>query len=572
VKPGLGRLRSATTGLTVGVVLGPVGLVAAATGASADQTYYVPVTKTWTINGHGYGHGHGMSQYGAQGAALRGRSYRHIVSYYYPGTRFADVKGKVRVLISADSSPDLQVKPHRGLKVRDLRDRSRWRLPVRAGIDRWRMTPAHDGRTAVEFSNRSGWHRWHPPDGRRTLRGDGEFSAHGALTLLVPGGSDVVGKRYRGALRLARPYPGAATRDTVNVLAMDQYVQGVVPYEMPGSWKQQALRSQAVAARTYATWQRAQNPSRYYQICDTTACQVYGGVAAEQSTTNRAVQATARRILTFHGKPAFTQFSASSGGWTAAGGAPYLPAKKDRYDASPGNSVHDWSVKVNATSLERLHPEIGRLIDVRVTRRDGHGAWNGRVVGAVLEGTSGNARMTGDDLRWHFGLRSTWFSIEPTPITARWRHLGGTKSVIGKPVSGEFPVLSGSAQKFSGGRIYWAPQTGARELSGPILTAYRRWGGPASNLGWPQRGVLAAPGRGHKTQLMHGAIYSLPRTGAHVLYGHVWARWSKAGSARSGLGYPTTDVFSVKEGRRARFQHGVITWDRSSDTFHIRRF
>lgn len=566
------RVRPAFTAVAAAVLLAPVAVVVTAASASADRTYYVPVTKTWRVHGHGYGHGHGMSQYGAQGAALQGLTYPQILSFYYPGTTFGHVKGRVRVLISADWTSDLEVRPHLGLRVRDLRDRASWRLPVRSAIDRWRMTPVADGTTAVQFRNGSGWHRWDIPDGRGTFRSDGEFYANGPLTLLVPGGGDVVRKRYRGALRIVRPYAGASVRDTVNVLPMDQYVKGVVANEMPPSWRVPALRSQAVAARTYAAWQRAQNWSRYYQICDTTACQVYGGLAAERPATNLAVHATAKRILRYQGAPAFTQFSASSGGWTAAGNTAYLPAKRDKYDNFPGNPVHSWAVKVSTTSLEKAHPEIGRLIDVRVTRRDGHGMWNGRVGQLVLEGSSGNAYMTGDEFRWQYGLRSTWFNIEPTPIISRWRSIGGANSSLGTPVSGEFSLSTGSAQTFKQGRIYWNSNTGAREVQGPILAAYTHWGGPTSNLRWPATGVMKGPDFGHKVRFVGGMIYSTPRTGAHVLYGRILYRWAKAGSAGSWLGYPTTNVFAITGGLRARFEHGAISWDHSSQTYQVTRF
>ncbi len=377
--------------------------------AQADQTYYVPASKTWTISGHGYGHGHGMSQYGAQGAALEGLTYTQIVKFYYPGTSWARAKGMVRVLITADYTSDLQVRSRPGLRVRDLADGSSWLLPRGNGLHRWRMLPA-EGKTAVQYRNRTGWHRWTAPNGRKAFRSNGEFVAPGPLTMVMPSGAF---KTYRGALRIARPSPGAAARDTINVVTMDTYVQGVVPYEMPTSWQQQALRAQSVAARTYAAWQRAQSPNRYYQLCDTTACQVYGGVAAEQTSSNKAVQATAGRILTYRGRPAFTQFSASSGGWTSAGGFPYLPAKRDPYDGFAGNPVHDWSVKVSAAALERAYPAIGNLISARVTKRDGNGEWNGRVLAMVLEGTKGRVAITGDDFRWKLGLRSTWFSIAP---------------------------------------------------------------------------------------------------------------------------------------------------------------
>ncbi|MGI8434537.1 MAG: SpoIID/LytB domain-containing protein [Nocardioidaceae bacterium] len=539
--------------------------------AHADQTYYVPVSRSWTISGHGYGHGHGMSQYGAQGAALQGLDYRRIAHFYYPHTTWSDAKGKVRVLIAADWTSDLQVRARPGLTVRDLADNAVWKLPAHDGIGSWRMTPAKDGSTAVEYHNGSGWHRWAIPGRRGTFKSDGQFHAPGPLTLLLPDGGSVVGKRYRGFLRISRPYPGATSRDTVNVATMDQYVQGVVPYEMPSSWRQQALRAQAVAARTFAAWQRAQNSSRYYQICDTTACQVYGGMAAEAGSSNSAVQATAGQILRYQDKPAFTQFSSSSGGWTAGGGEPYLPAQKDPYDSFDGNSVHSWSVRVGADKLEAQYPEIGRLVDLRVTSRDGNGAWNGRVQQIVLDGTQGKAFVTGDDFRWLLGLRSTWFTIAATPIMVRWRHLGGRTSDLVEPTSGEYAVAGGSAQNFSHGRIYWSAATGAREVQGPSLAAYHGWGGPRSNLGFPVTGMLSAPAKGHKIKLQHGFIFSTTRTGGHVLYGRVLERWGKAGGASSWLGYPTTDVFAIDGGLRAAFQHGVISWDRSTDRYTVVR-
>jgi SpoIID/LytB domain protein len=555
---------------TATVVLAPVALATTASSAAADHRYYVPVTKTWTVHGHGYGHGRGLSQYGAEGAALKGLRYRQILSFYYPRTRLRRAQGRLRVLITAGSTSDLQVRPHRGLTVRDLRDGAGWRLPTGPHLDRWRLVPVPNGRTAVEYHNARGWHRWATPDGRRTFASDGEFRAAGPLTLLTPGGSGAGGRRYSGALRLARPHPGATTRDTVNVVRLDAYVRGVVPYEMPSSWQPQALRAQAVAARTYAVWQRRQNFDRYYQICDTTACQAYGGAAGEQSATNAAVRATAGRILTYRGLPAETEFSASSGGWTAAGGLAYLPAKRDRFDGFGGNSVHTWTTKVSAASLESSHPEIGRLLDMRVTRRDGHGAWHGRVEEVVLEGSAGRARLTGDDIRAHYGLRSTWFTVARTPIMRRWRQLGGPRAAIGRPVSGEFAVGNGSAQRFTAGRIYWSRRNGARDLTGPSLKAYQRKGGPTARLGWPVTGMMSAPHRGHKVRFVHGMIYSHRGTGAHAVYGRILRRWSSVGSVTSRFGYPTSNVFSIPGGIKATFRHGTISWDRSSHRYTVR--
>ena len=123
------------------------------------------------------------------------------------------------------------------------------------------------------------------------ITGDAEFSAgRNPLTLLKPGGRTA----YRGKLRNAAV---GGHRATVNVLPLDHYLKGVVPQEVPASWPRHAVRAQAVAARTYAAFQRADRGT----ICDTTSCQVYGGYSAEHPDANAAVKATASAVLTFRG-------------------------------------------------------------------------------------------------------------------------------------------------------------------------------------------------------------------------------------------------------------------------------
>ncbi len=134
---------------------------------------------------------------------------------------------------------------------------------------------------------------------------------------------------YRGTLQ-SRSLPGSPARHrvTVNRVSLDDYVRGVIPREMPASWRPAALRAQAIAARTYAAFEVADSTNPVYQLCDTTSCQVYGGKSAEFASTNAATTATAGQIRTFHGAPAFTQFSASNGGWMSAGSQPYLAASR----------------------------------------------------------------------------------------------------------------------------------------------------------------------------------------------------------------------------------------------------
>jgi len=527
------------------------------------QTYYVPITKKLIVHGHGYGHGHGMSQYGAQGAALEGIRHREILRFYYPGTDLGTDKGLIRVLLTGDTTSDVIVEPAKGLRVRDLGADAALDVPVRDGITMWRITPmgADATRTSVQYRNDSGWHRW------RTLVGDGQFAADVPLALVLPDGST---RRYRGLLRAASPFAGAEVRDTVNVLGMDDYVRGVIADEMPSSWHQQALRSQAVAARTYAAYAQRAAGDRYYQICDTTSCQVYGGVGAETSTTDTAVARTAGRVLLADKRPAFTQFSSSSGGWTSDGGVGYLPAQRDPWDDWDGNPNHDWTATISVESLESAFGQLGRLLAVRVTQRDGNGAWGGRVQQVVLEGSDDTVALTGDDLRWRYGLRSSWFTFEPTPIIETWRQLGGRKSMLGVPTSPEEEVLgesgrTGARQLFERGRAFWTPRNGAAAVAGPVLARYRKLGGPASRYGFPRQTVVeTADGAGRKLLLDHGMIMGSRPSGAWALHGRVLRAYRKHKFAGGPLGYPISNVVDTDKVQRGRFQGGVIIYDRQT--------
>ena len=389
-----------TTGLlSGGPSVGPAAAVA------TDQRYPVPGDGSYTVHGHGYGHGHGMSQYGAQGAALRGLEHEQILAFYYPGTDLGTARRKIRVLLTADTGADLVVGARKGLRLKDRGSGTTYDLPRGQGATRWRLTVA-GGRDVVDWYDGS-WHRWRP-GGRDALAGEGQFQAGGRpLTLFLPSGS----AQYRGALRHAAPGEGSTDRNTVNVVGLNAYVRGVVPAEIPASWEPEAVQAQAVAARTYGAWDRSQDSSHYYHICDTTSCQVYRGVAGEHPLGDAAVAATSKQVLRYDGSPAFTQFSASSGGWTSAGNAPYLVAKKDPYDDWSGNGVHSWSVPLKASTISGAYPSIGRLRTIRVTSRDGNGEWNGRVWSMTLVGSKGRTTVSGDTFRFRFGLRSSWFSF-----------------------------------------------------------------------------------------------------------------------------------------------------------------
>lgn len=379
------------------------GPAAPSSALAVDQYFAVPGQGTVTLTGHGFGHGHGMSQYGAEGAARQGLTWQKIVGFYYPGTVQGTLNARVRVLVSADTSRDVVVAPRTGLAVQDTRTGEAWTLPAN-GATRWRLEVA-SGKTVVDFLT-DRWRRW------RTLTGDGAFRAGGRPITLYVGGT---ARRYRGVLVAASPRAGSTDRDTVNDLHIDNYIRGVIPREMPASWSPEAVRAQAVAARTYAAYELQHPRAAHYQLCDTTSCQVYGGYDAEDSRSNAAVLATAGVVLKANGLPAFTQFGSSSGGWTSANQFSYLPSKQDPYDGWSGNPNRTWTVTLDVARIERAWPGVGNLKGLRFTSREGGGEWKGRVWRLELTGTRNGAatlvRVSGDEFRSRLGLKSTYLTV-----------------------------------------------------------------------------------------------------------------------------------------------------------------
>ena len=366
------------------------GLVATAAPAVADDPVDVPDGATVTIEGRGHGHGRGMSQHGAQRAAEDGRSYRQIVRSYYPGTSWGRAGGSVRVWISRDTTDDVQVTARRGLTARKVGTSTAWKLSkAKPRATRWRIVPSGAG-SALEYRT-NGWHRF------RRVGGQLELSAGGKpVRLHLAGGTST----YRGALRSV---PFRDRRLTVNVLPLEAYVRGVVPSEVAASvWRPQAQRAQAVASRSYAAYQRAAGGT-YYDLDDTPRYQAYLGASREHPASDRAVAATAGRILTYAGEPALTEFTASNGGWTVAGDEPYLVAQEDRWDRDT------WGpVGFTDRELEAHWRGIGDLTRIEITGRDGHGEWGGRVGAVTLTGATGSVTVIGTAFYQELGLQSSW--------------------------------------------------------------------------------------------------------------------------------------------------------------------
>jgi SpoIID/LytB domain protein len=367
------------------------------------ETWATPGSTAITVTGHGFGHGKGLSQYGALGAAQQGLTWQQIDEFYYPGTTWGRIGGKVRVLITADTGRDVQVTAQRGLKVTSLARSRTWRLPPVAAR-KWRLVAAGDD-TLVQRTTGGAWRTW------KKVPGEAEFSSvTGRLTLVLPGAR----RDYRGTLQSVAARQ-STKRQTVNRLSMEAYLRGVVPQEVPALWTPAAVSAQSVAARTYAAFERAHPSNAHYDLCDTSLCQVYGGVGAEHEAATAAIKATAKQGLFYEGRPAFTQFSASNGGFSAAGSMPYLVAQADPYDGLANPDHTTWTATIDDTQVEKHWPAIGDLVSIEVTARDGNGDWGGRITDMAFIGTTGTARVDGDTVRSYFGFDSDWFTFAVAP-------------------------------------------------------------------------------------------------------------------------------------------------------------
>lgn len=400
-------LRKSLAGaLVLGLAIG--GLVASAPAASADS-------GSVTFLGHGWGHGRGMGQYGALGYAVDyGQDYSWILGHYYGGSHLAGDAGNpvISVELTRVTGIDTIVQGT-GIAVNGT-------LLGDGGV---RLHSNGDGSFRVDLSPGcgGGWWTWGTLGSGVTIT-----STANLITVCEPTKTTTYTGAIRGVFAGGQQY-------TINDVPTQEYLRGVVPRESPASWGDsgggrgmQALKAQAVAARSYALASGGRTSGA--QTCDTTACQVYGGWAEMpyatnvtkqlwDSRTDAAVDATAGQVMRWDsgGAIARTEFSSSTGGWTAGGN---FTAVEDLGDATASNSNHTWS---QTFSLDAVAAGLGTstIRSIAVTQRNGLGAEGGRVKQVVVTDTLGRtASFTGDQVRQRLGLKSDWFSISSSSRAA----------------------------------------------------------------------------------------------------------------------------------------------------------
>ncbi|MDB4896634.1 MAG: spoIID [Firmicutes bacterium] len=327
-------------------------------------------------------------------------------------------------------------------------------------------------------------------------------------------------KPYRGEFEVL-----VNTKDkrlsVVNVLNLDDYLMGVVPKEMPTSWPAEALKAQAVAARTYAILNKGKYNNEGFDMTDTTMDQAYGGLAGEKPSSNGAVAATAGQVLTYAGKLAGTYYHSSSGGHTEnneiifqSAPIPYLRGVED-YDNVPGNTKYSWTYTYTpdefAKQLASASAAIGPVVGAEPAGVIGS---SGRPSRWSLKGVLSSITLTAEQVRWAFGLPSSVRTI--TVKTAQ----PGNGDHIYQPGEQVYAVGANGV-------------TQARNVQDSTVV------GASGVQQFPADGVLVAHGPAGQS----GGTSPTPTTGAVEVtgggYGHAvgMSQWGAYGMATQGKSY-----------------------------------
>ena len=224
------------------------------------------------------------------------------------------------------------------------------------------------------------------------------------------------GKKYFGGIRVNKN-KGALT--VINLIPVEEYLRGVVPEEMSISYHPEALKAQAVAARSYTLKNVGRHKADGYDLCDSTHCQTYEGISSASPATDKAVLETRGEIVYFNGAAAMTNFHTDSGGMTESNEnvwgtkIPYLQPVEEL-----NKQTQEWTVKLTKTDFsERMGANFGSLQSITLSnliigKSAADRTDSGRVKFALIAGSKKTFKMTGTEMRQKFSLPSTLFNVK----------------------------------------------------------------------------------------------------------------------------------------------------------------
>jgi SpoIID/LytB domain protein len=380
------------------------------------------------FKGRGNGHGLGMSQWGARGRAGAGDDYKKILAAYYKNSRLdsRDTSGMVRIALTHGpidlARPWPRVFGATAFVAQPVTVEGYPQLTGDArsllGFD---VSPG--GQRVAFLQLPDGTQRTSVPLNRALVIRSGSAAGIRTNILQVMGGDFRTGAeqwRYSGELRII-PKGGTSVLP-VNVLPVEAYLKGVVPAEMPPYWGVEALKAQAIAARTYAM-RKVGAGGADFDLEGNQFDQAYSGLTQQVKASSEAVEATRGQVLTYNGQLLSALYMASGGGHTEnseygfirwnqglkpAANLPYLRGIADPLDRAPSWQVGPFSATDAAQILRNNDEDLGdRLLGIDVLQKGP----SGRVLGIRLRGSSQTDEISGPVLRAWFGLPDTLVEI-----------------------------------------------------------------------------------------------------------------------------------------------------------------
>ncbi len=454
---------------------------------------------SFTVRGHGFGHGIGMSQYGAKGMAENRWAYSRILSHFYQGTTLGSLATEpvVRVAIQKSdtaqgfwtvrgNNADIWVDyPKRTNSSGDFASGGYLVLPrgqafTICPLGSTTHITIRDQSSVVKAVILGDWvHLWERDTTKPRYSGIVQVSH-------ATGPFERPNILYEGSIKLQRSTTSRALLHARNYVYLEDYVQGVVPRESPASWAREALKAQAVAARSYVY--AGLSPGSSFDVWCTTSSQVYNGWGQWESSygnvrhaddpwttthegdwlSDPAVEETRLQVVKYGTTTVKTYFHSTSGGhtedidkaWPSATPQPYFQGVPDPYESTSGATYDDWgpwtytatevrnkllSAGISASDLPRT------ITDMRTAKRGD----SGRVMELVLYGGTGETPKTLSGSTAMTRVRNalcagkdTWFYVDPKSVRVYGSNRYATSaklSASGFTSAGSVVVASGAS-------------------------------------------------------------------------------------------------------------------------------
>ena len=434
---------------------------------------FVPVSpaaafssSTVTISGHGYGHGRGMGQWGSLGYAIGAdnglgpQTYQWILGHYYSNATLTSTNdatalhgGNVIVAMTeANDAFTIVNAADSGVNVNYPGGSAPAVMFQPTGTPNvFNIFAGEPGATC------SG--PWNPTPVGTATKPAASAADHGPLNLCTVNGTVEV----HGSLTALQNSSGAER--TVNTVPIETYVADAAAAESPSTWASlggpgpqgqswgfQQTEAQVVAARSYVE-STPNGYGGYADTCDQT-CQSYPGMHFENLVDAAAAVDTAGQVMMNGSSVAYTEYSSSSGGYSAGAQFPAVPDDGDAVCVSGAcNPHHDWSVSIPVSSIQAAYPQIGTPSTITITARDGNGDLGGRVSQMTIAGSGGSVSVTGSAFAAALNLQSNWFTIDGQPS-------GGV---------GGYWLNATDGGVFSFGNAQFHGSTGGMRLNQPVV-------------------------------------------------------------------------------------------------------